>query len=252
MEKKRNHEKCYYHHIDDRKHALKNASLKLKLLENRKTRVIGGSLMYCFFVLLIMTASIPGIYGYMKSVQIVSRGTMRLMTSTAGTEEDRRFMKLALRHAQHAYREKEVPVGAVLVDDKGKIIAAARNQVEELQDATAHAEISCLRKAAKVLNNWRLVNTTLYTTLEPCSLCISAITNFRVNRVVYGAKDIRLGACGSWINFQALNHPIHQIEISSGIVEEESTMLLKNFFQSVRNEKVLYKHAYWSLRGEPS
>ncbi len=151
---------------------------------------------------------------------------------------DQYFMKLAIRHAQTAYREREVPIGAVLVDNNGTVIAASRNQVEAQQDATAHAEVECLRKASKILNNWRLLNCTLYTTLEPCPMCLSAIQHFRVKRLVYGARDIRLGSCGSFVNLA--KHPFNSVEITGGILEEESKTLLKRFFQGLRKEKDRY------------
>lgn len=152
--------------------------------------------------------------------------------------QDEYFMKLAIRHAQAAYREKEVPIGAVLVDKNGTVIAACRNQVEAQQDATAHAEVDCLRKGAKLLETWRLIDCTLYTTLEPCPMCLSAIQHFRVKRLVYGAPDIRLGSCGSFISLT--NHPFHKLEITGGILKEESSMLLRRFFQGLRKEKERY------------
>jgi tRNA(adenine34) deaminase len=146
---------------------------------------------------------------------------------------DEAFMRLALRHAQHAYREKEVPIGAVIVDNNGIVVAASRNRVESEFDATAHAELDCMRKAAKIKMNWRLSNLTLYSTLEPCAMCMGAMQAFRIDRVVYGAKDIRLGACGSWIKIDE-NHPYHKIQISGGVLSDESSNLLKSFFVNRR------------------
>lgn len=146
------------------------------------------------------------------------------------------YMKLALRHAQHAFREKEVPIGAVLVDEHGVVISAARNRVEALCDATAHAEMECLRAASKIKKNWRLINCTLYTTLEPCAMCASAIQSSRVKKVVYAAPDTRLGAFGSWVDLIKAQHPFHSIEIERGVCEEESSLLLKRFFQMRRRE----------------
>ncbi|RYH12947.1 nucleoside deaminase [archaeon] len=163
--------------------------------------------------------------------------------------EDERFMKLAIRHAQHAYREKEVPVGAVIVDDQGEVIAASRNRVEATHDATAHAEVDCMRKAALFKQNWRLLDCTLYTTLEPCPTCLSAAQSFRIKRLVYAAKDLRLGACGSHINLADAIHPYHQVEIEGGVLEEEASILLRRFFQSVREGK--YKYGSYDLgRGD--
>lgn len=161
------------------------------------------------------------------------------ITPVSTNKSDESFMRMALRHAQHAYREKEVPVGAVIVDKDGKVIATSRNRVEAEHDATAHAELNCMRRAAKLMGNWRLSECTLYTTLEPCAMCMGAMQSFRLKKVVYGAKDLRLGACGSWtnLNLPALQHPFHNIEIEGGVLANESSTLLKSFFQSVRREK---------------
>lgn len=161
-------------------------------------------------------------------------------SNTTQITRDQQFMKLAIRHAQNAYRDKEVPIGAVVISNDGTVLAASKNQVESLQDASAHAELQVLKRAANVIGNWRLTDCTLYTTLEPCSMCLSAIQQFRIPRVVYGARDIRLGACGSWINLHEFKHPFHKVEIVGGVLEEESSMLLKRFFQGLRSEKSRY------------
>lgn len=147
------------------------------------------------------------------------------------------LMRLALRHAQHAFREKEVPIGAVITDSEGRVIATGRNQVEKMQDPTCHAEINCIRAAAAVQNNWRLIGHTLYTTLEPCPMCMGAIQAARIKRVVYGAKDLRLGALGSWIDMaQDKKHPFHDVDIHGGVLENESGALLSRFFLLRRRE----------------
>lgn len=151
------------------------------------------------------------------------------------SERDRHYMQLALRHAQNAFRSKEVPIGAVIVDNAtGKVLATSRNKVEELRDITAHAEIDCIKKASALKQNWRLINCTLYSTLEPCPMCLGAIQLSRITRLVYGASDNRLGACGSYIDMQ--DHPYHSIEIEGGIKAEECANLLKRFFQLRRQE----------------
>lgn len=151
-------------------------------------------------------------------------------------DKDEHFMRLALRHAQHSFREKEVPIGAVIVDSMGVILASSRNEVEGKKDVTAHAEISCIRKAAQMRNNWRLPDCTLYTTLEPCPMCMGAIQASRIRKVVYGAPDIRMGACGSWIDLVGSKHPFHDVEVVGGMLQEESSILLKRFFQMRRRE----------------
>ena len=113
------------------------------------------------------------------------------------------------------------------MDNNGVVIATSRNSVEKAMDATAHAEINCLRRASKFLQNWRLPNCTIYTTLEPCPICISALQAARIKRIVYGARDHRLGACGSYIDLSdngITKHPFHSIQITGGLLEEESSL----------------------------
>ena len=143
-------------------------------------------------------------------------------------------MRFALAEAQKAYDAKEVPIGAVLVF-QNQIISAAYNQVESLKDATAHAEMLCLKKAAEKLGNWRLLDCTLYCTLEPCLMCAGAMILSRVKTLVWGAPDLRHGAGGSLMDVFAMEHPIHQLEITKGVLQDESAALLKKFFQERRN-----------------
>mmetsp|Transcript_6788 Transcript_6788/g.9501 ORF Transcript_6788/g.9501 Transcript_6788/m.9501 type:complete len:177 (+) Transcript_6788:42-572(+) len=148
---------------------------------------------------------------------------------------DVRYMRLALEEAREAGARKEVPIGAVLVDEeKQEIIASGRNSVEELLDASAHAEIMCLRAGANQIGNWRLLNLTLFCTVEPCPMCLSAAYAFRVRRLVYGAPDLRLGAVSSWIQLPRTKHPFHDLLIEGGILEEESAQLLRDFFRERR------------------
>ncbi len=149
---------------------------------------------------------------------------------------DEAFMKEALIEAELAFAKREVPVGAVLVH-KGEIIARAHNLVETLSDATAHAELLCLKNGAEVLGNWRLLETTLYCTLEPCPMCAGAMIHSRLERLVWGAPDLRCGAHGSWVNLLDAEHPIHQIQVTSGIFKEECAALMKDFFKIRREEK---------------
>ncbi len=143
------------------------------------------------------------------------------------------FMKEALLEAYKGFEKGEVPVGAVLVY-KNQIIARFSNQVESLVDATAHAEMLCIRRGAIVMGNWRLAGCTLYTTLEPCPMCAGALISSRVDRVVWGAPDLRQGAGGSLISLLGPSHPIHTIQIIAGVLAEESASLMKNFFQRRR------------------
>lgn len=149
---------------------------------------------------------------------------------------DENFMREALKEARKAFDKDEVPVGAVLVH-QNRIIARGHNQVELLQDATAHAEMICLSAGAEALGNWRLSETTLYCTLEPCPMCAGALLSARVTRLVWGAPDLRVGAHGSWIDLFKNPHPIHTLEITPRVLEAESADLMRTFFQNQRAKK---------------
>jgi tRNA(adenine34) deaminase len=151
---------------------------------------------------------------------------------------DEKFMIEALKEAWKAYQADEVPVGAVLVK-KEKIIARGHNQVEMLQDATAHAEMLCITAGENALQNWRLAETTLYCTIEPCSMCAGAIFLARVPNLVWGAPDSRHGANGSWVNLFEKTHPTHTVMVKSGILQEYSVNLLQDFFQKKRKKNNL-------------
>jgi len=152
------------------------------------------------------------------------------------TDRDTHFMREALKEAKKAFDAEEVPVGAVLVH-KDKILSRGYNQIELLRDATAHAEMLCLTSGASVLENWRLTDTTLYCTLEPCCMCAGAMLSSRITRLVYAAPDLRVGVCGSWINLFEKEHPIHKIEVIGGILEAEAAALMREFFQMMRKKK---------------
>ena len=147
--------------------------------------------------------------------------------------EDEKWMSLALEQALKAEEEGEVPVGAILVKD-GLVVARAHNQPISTNDATAHTEIQLLRAAGEKLKNYRLTGTSLYVTLEPCAMCLGAIMHARVERVVFGAHDPKTGVCGSSENLMEANCFNHKINLVSGVLENESKQLLKNFFISRR------------------
>ncbi len=155
-------------------------------------------------------------------------------------DKDIYFMSLALKQAQTAYLNKEVPVGSVIVY-RDQVIAKGYNQVELLKDPTAHSEIIAITAAANYFEDWRLLKTTLYTTLEPCTMCAGAIINSRISRVVWGAPDIRVGANGSWIDVFQKKHPIHEVEVRPRVLEKESAFLLKSFFEEKRKLKLKNK-----------
>lgn len=144
-------------------------------------------------------------------------------------------MLKALELAQEALAGGEIPVGAVAVYENA-IIAAARNEKESRQDATAHAEILVMQRAARHLHRWRLEGVTLYCTLEPCPMCAGAMINTRVKRLVYGSRDEKAGAAGSVIDLVRYPGLNHQVEVVSGILEEECTALVKQFFEQLRKK----------------
>jgi tRNA(adenine34) deaminase len=151
-------------------------------------------------------------------------------------QSDHYFMGEALRQAARAYEAEETPVGAVIVM-KGRIIARASNQVELLRDATAHAEMLAMTQAEEVVGDWRLTECTLYVTKEPCPMCAGAAVHVRLARVVFGAPDPKGGAAGGAMNilqFPTLNH---KCDVTSGVREEESRLLLKTFFAEQRAKK---------------
>jgi len=146
---------------------------------------------------------------------------------------DKIFMQLALKEAQKAFEEDEVPVGAVIIH-KNKLIAKAHNQVERLKDPTAHAEIIAITQAASSLGAKWLNECTLYVTIEPCTMCAGALVLSRIKNVVYGAKDPKTGACGSVFNIANTKKLNHRIKVKSGILEKECSLLLKEFFKKKR------------------
>ena len=143
------------------------------------------------------------------------------------------WMKYALQEAQKAYSKGEVPVGAIIVYEN-KIIGKGHNLVETLQDPTAHAELLAITAAANALASWRLEDSTLYSTLEPCAMCAGAILLARIPCLVYAAEDPRFGACGSVVNIAQNDKFDVKIQIVRGIHASESLTLLKDFFSSIR------------------
>lgn len=143
------------------------------------------------------------------------------------------YMRMAMGEAQAAADEGEVPVGAVVVY-QGRVIGRGRNARERLQDATAHAEVIAITAASQTTGSWRLEDCTLYVTLEPCPMCMGAALNARIRRVVYGAMEPKFGACGSIVDLRAPVGFNHRLETDGGILAEESSRLLVNFFRALR------------------
>ena len=146
---------------------------------------------------------------------------------------DEYYMRLALREAERALEHDDVPIGAVIVHD-GEVIAAARNERELRADPTAHAEVLALREAASRLGTWRLLDTVLYVTLEPCAMCAGAIVLGRVPRVVYAADDPKAGAAGSVLDVLGEPRLNHRPVVAPGLLAEEAAGLLRAFFASRR------------------
>jgi tRNA(adenine34) deaminase len=147
--------------------------------------------------------------------------------------DDHQFMARALALADMAAVAGEVPVGAVIVKDK-QIIAEGWNRPIGTHDPTAHAEMVALRAAAQAVSNYRLLDTTLYVTLEPCAMCAAAMVHARVKRVVFGATDPRAGAAGSIFNITQHDALNHRLEVSSGVLAEQCGAVLRNFFAARR------------------
>ena len=146
---------------------------------------------------------------------------------------DEKWMALAIKQAVKADKEGEVPVGAVLVHDN-KLIAKSYNQSISNNDASAHAEIQVLRKAGSKLNNYRLNNSTLYVTLEPCVMCLGALVHARISNIVFGAFDFKTGVCGSCVDLTSAKFFNHKIKIDGGVLEDDCMNLMKGFFSKRR------------------
>ena len=142
-------------------------------------------------------------------------------------------MRAALREARASFARDEVPVGCVIVHD-GLVIGRGHNQVESLQDATAHAEIVAIGAASNALGSWRLNECTLYVTLEPCSMCAGAIVLARLGRLVYGATDPKAGGCGSVLDVIGEPRLNHRVDVTRGVLEDECGELLREFFRKRR------------------
>ncbi len=147
--------------------------------------------------------------------------------------KDEHWMKIAIEEANLAMKENEIPVGAVLIQNN-KLVAQAHNQPITNNDPTSHAEIEVLRKAGKKFNNYRLPNTTLYVTLEPCAMCLGAIVHARIKRVVFGAFDPKTGVCGSSENLVHARFFKHRVLITGGVLENKCSQLLQEFFKAKR------------------
>ena len=147
-----------------------------------------------------------------------------------------KYMKEALKQAKKAYEKDEIPVGAIIVKDN-KIIARAYNEKEYKLDTTKHAEILAIQKASQKLKSWRLTDCDMYVTLEPCSMCAGALIQSRIRKVYIGTMDKKTGACGSILNLLQDYTFNHQVEVETGILQEECEQILKQFFKELRKKK---------------
>ena len=143
------------------------------------------------------------------------------------------FMREALAESEKAQAKGQVPIGAVLVKD-GEVIASGHNLKETLQDPTAHAEMIAIREAAGKLRSWRLDDADLYVTIEPCPMCMGAMLQARVRRVIFGAFEPKAGAAGSTVDLSVIRQFNHRIEVIDGVLEEECRRLMQEFFQERR------------------
>lgn len=150
--------------------------------------------------------------------------------------EEERYMKEAIRQAHKAWKLQEVPIGCVIVKD-GKIIARGYNRRNTDKNTLAHAELQAIRKASRVVGDWRLEGCVMYITLEPCQMCAGAIVQARIPRVVIGSRNPKAGCAGSVLNLLQVPKFNHQVELTEGVLEEECSAMLSDFFRELRNRK---------------
>lgn len=142
-------------------------------------------------------------------------------------------MKIAIEEANKAYSTLEVPVGAIVVY-KDKVIGTGYNMRETLKDPTAHAEMIAIKKASEYLGGWRLIGCTMYVTVEPCPMCAGAILNSRIERLVIGTRDLKMGCCGTILDLLHNTSFNHQVDVTWGVLEEECSGIMKRFFKELR------------------
>jgi len=163
------------------------------------------------------------------------------------SQTDDLFMRLALDQAHLAYQQGEIPIGAVAVH-KGQVIAQAYNTKEQAKDPTAHAEMTAMRQAAAHLGGWRLVDVTLYCTMEPCPMCAGAMVQARLPRLVYAIDDPKAGAAGSVLDL--LNHPQlnHRVQVTKGVLAADTSEMLDRFFRDLRGGNLTRYSQVWKAR----
>lgn len=159
-------------------------------------------------------------------------------TNEVFEQEDERYMRVALEAAIEARERDEVPIGACVVSEDGKLLAVAGNRTRTDCDPTAHAEIIALREAANVIKNYRLTETIVYSTIEPCAMCAGALVQARVKRLVYGARDERFGAVVTKFQLCDNSSLNHRMEITEGVLETECRTIIQDFFQQRRKQTI--------------
>ena len=174
-----------------------------------------------------------GVHHYKAVISMIKPESLLIERIVRQIVVDEKFMEMALEEAKTAASEGEIPVGAVLVR-KGDIIGKDHNRCIQFNDPTAHAEILVIRKGGETIGNYRLAETTLYVTIEPCPMCVGAITHGRIDRLVYGAPDEKTGAVSS--KFRLLNAPglNHRVEVKGGVLKQECSEVLQGFFKGRR------------------
>ncbi|WP_277950084.1 tRNA adenosine(34) deaminase TadA [Lactobacillus sp. LL6] len=156
-------------------------------------------------------------------------------------EEKKKYMELAFVEAKKAENQDEVPIGAIIVDPEGNVIGRGYNRRELDQDATQHAEMIAIREACKNLGMWRLIDCSLFVTLEPCPMCAGAIINSRIKDVYFGALDPKAGACGSVVDLFSVEKFNHHPHVVRGLFREQASKMLKTFFREIRQKQKLAK-----------
>lgn len=153
------------------------------------------------------------------------------------SEDKKKYMELALEEANKALKQDEVPIGAIVVDPDGKVIGKGYNRRELDQDATQHAEMIAIREACKNIGLWRLIDCSLFVTLEPCPMCAGAIINSRIKDLYFGAMDPKAGACGSVVDLFSVEKFNHHPHVIRGLFQEKSSQMLKDFFREIRKKQ---------------
>lgn len=168
-----------------------------------------------------------------------------------GGKTDVKYMKTALKEANKAYRDNDVPIGCIIVSKEGKVIAKAHNRRNRDGSTLSHAEILAIGQACKKVKDWRLEGCTMYVTLEPCQMCAGAIVQARMDKVVIGCMNKKAGCCGSVINLLQMSQFNHQVEIERGVLEEECSSIISDFFKELREEKQQQKAAGQTVELDP-